>query len=130
MATMSKHHQELTDGVGKCSVPMWMNGLPAGFCDEPAYGVPPKTEYYRDSQGHMARVDGKYHGYVPGLACRGHGGPENNIEPAINNAADALEQISSCDFQCEAGPLDKNVGFLWLVKNLGKETRTTFEEIP
>lgn len=38
MASTLKHHHELTDGVGKCSVPMWSMGMPAGFCDEPAYG--------------------------------------------------------------------------------------------
>jgi len=66
MSRCGKCHMELTDGVGKCSVPMWCNGLPAGFCDEPAYGEPTK--------------DGKlrYSGYVPGLACYSHGGPKIN----------------------------------------------------
>ena len=65
MATLSEHHTTLTNGVGKCSVPMWCNGLPAGFCDEPAYGT--QTE------------EGKrrYPRYVPALACFGHGGPKN-----------------------------------------------------
>jgi len=36
MARIQKHHKELTNGVGKCSVPMWRGGLPAGFCDQPA----------------------------------------------------------------------------------------------
>lgn len=75
MATMSRHHQELTDGVGKCSVPMWCGGMPAGFCDQPAYGVPPACEMYRDSSGTLRRMDGRYDGYVPALACPGHGGP-------------------------------------------------------
>lgn len=77
MASMLKHHQELTDGVGKCSVPMWMMGAPAGFCDEPAYGPPvPGKEFRNGWTGEMQRTDGRYNGYVPGLACVGHGGPE------------------------------------------------------
>jgi len=68
---------ELNDhGVGKCSVPMWMDGIPAGFCDEPAYGERPPCQEYRNSSGDMIRTDGRYNGYVPGLACPAHGGPE------------------------------------------------------
>jgi len=67
MAKCSKHHEELTDGEGKCSVPMWMGGLPAGFCDEPAYGKP---------EGRFNAYDG----YVPSLACFSHGGPENKSD--------------------------------------------------
>lgn len=62
----SKHHKELTDGIGKCSAPMWCNGLPAGFCDEPAYGKPTEEGKRR------------YKGYVPYLACPNHGGPKRN----------------------------------------------------
>lgn len=63
MAQCSKHHKELDkNGEGKCSVPMWMNGVPAGFCDDIAYGE-------------LQRFDGKYSGYVPYLACPAHGGP-------------------------------------------------------
>lgn len=76
MASMSKHHQELTNGVGKCSVPMWMGGCPAGFCDKPAYGTRPECKtYYNYAAGEYQRFDLKYNGYVPGLACQGHGGP-------------------------------------------------------
>lgn len=61
MATCGTHHKELTNGVGKCSRPMWWgNGLPAGFCDEPAYG--PADHKKTDL-------------YVPFLACPRHGGP-------------------------------------------------------
>lgn len=56
-----------TDGVGKCSVPMWMGGYPAGFCDEPAYGEPTK-------EGRE-----QYSGYAPFLARPGHGGPTEKI---------------------------------------------------
>lgn len=67
MARCGKDHLELTDGVGRCSVPMWRNGLPAGFCNELAYGEP-------TPEGKL-----RYTGYVPGLACFGHGGPKNKI---------------------------------------------------
>ena len=72
----SRHHHELTDGVGKCSVPMWAGGCPAGFCDEPAYGEPEPSETYRlGGYGEIRREDGRYAGYVPGLACWNHAGP-------------------------------------------------------
>lgn len=62
MACMNDHHQRLdADGVGRCSVPMWINGCPAGFCDVDAYGKP--------LPGRRRPI------YVPCLACPGHGGP-------------------------------------------------------
>lgn len=68
MSVCSSYHKELNDqGYGKCSVPMWRLGMPAGFCDHIAFGKPtPK--------------DGKlrYWRYVPYLACYGHGGPKYN----------------------------------------------------
>ena len=68
MAICSKHHEELNkEGIGKCSVPVWMSGLPAGFCDSVAYGT--LTE-----EGKL-----RYKGYVPFLACPVHGGPEKCI---------------------------------------------------
>ncbi len=77
MSSMSEHHKNLTDGVGKCSVPMWMNGCPAGFCDRPAYGKFISGKGWRDAwTGEMKRLDGKYNGYVPGLACPAHSGPK------------------------------------------------------
>ena len=77
MGQCSLHHMELDEtGVGKCSVPMWMGGCPAGFCDKAAYGKRPDCQRYRDGLGHLKRMDGKYEGYIPGLACPGHGGPE------------------------------------------------------
>jgi hypothetical protein len=76
MSRTEKHHHELTNGVGKCSVPMWVEGCPSGFCDKPAYGFRPKCAEFRDAYtGEMHRMDGKYNGYVPGLACPAHGGP-------------------------------------------------------
>lgn len=76
MSSTSKHHHELTNGVGKCSVPMWQMGCPAGFCDAPAYGKQIPCGQFRDAwTGELKRFDGRYNGYVPGLACEAHGGP-------------------------------------------------------
>ena len=75
MASMSEHHRQLINGVGKCSVPMWIGGCPAGFCDKPAYGERPPAEVITRWDGYQYRLDGRYAGYVPGLACSGHGGP-------------------------------------------------------
>ena len=55
------------DGQGHCSVPLWMNGVPAGFCSAVAYGPPEKRQ-------------NRYRGYVPGLACPAHGGPDAVVE--------------------------------------------------
>jgi hypothetical protein len=77
MSRMSEHHQKLNEfGEGKCSVPMWCNGMPADFCDQPAYGERPPGRTYRRWDGHEWRADGLYSGYVPGLACPMHGGPK------------------------------------------------------
>jgi len=78
---LSKHHQELdADGVGRCSVPMWSCGAPAGFCDAPAYGKREPTTWWRDAwTGELKPVDGRYSGHVPGLACPNHGGPDARV---------------------------------------------------
>lgn len=63
--------------TGKCSVPMWMGGCPSGTCDKPAFGgfIPGQT--FRDAwTGEVRRLDGKFNGYVPSLACPQHGGPD------------------------------------------------------
>lgn len=66
-------------GVGKCSKPMWQFGAPC-FCDEPAYGTYIDGPKYRDAYtGELRRLDGKYCGYVPALACPAHGGPEQPV---------------------------------------------------
>lgn len=75
MSRTSKHHHELNEqGEGRCSVPMWCGGLPADFCDRPAYGERPPSPTYWDGYT-TRRTDGRYDGYVPGLACPIHGGP-------------------------------------------------------
>lgn len=72
---LSNHHKELTNGVGKCSVPMWMGGLPAGFCDEPAYG-PQEEDQTRYGKWYDNWQPRKWFpGYCSGLACYAHGGP-------------------------------------------------------
>ena len=63
---LSECHRVLKDGVGKCSVPMWCNGMPAGFCDAPAYGLQTNEAIYPH--------------YVPALACPAHGGPREPSE--------------------------------------------------
>lgn len=80
MARLSEHHQKLNEqGIGKCSVPMWSMGLPAGFCDCDAYGERPPSKVYRTASGDEWRADGRYSGYVPALACPGHGGPTSRV---------------------------------------------------
>ena len=66
---LSEHHEKLTKGIGKCSVPMWCNGLPAGFCDRPAYSLPiRKVGYYENGKFFLQ--------YCPALVCPAHGGKE------------------------------------------------------
>jgi hypothetical protein len=77
MSSMSDQHKKLDElGEGKCSVPMWMNGRAADFCDQPAYGERPPGTTHRRWDGFEWRDDGLYSGYVPGLACPMHGGPK------------------------------------------------------
>lgn len=77
MGTINEHHKKLnTDGIGKCSVPMWLGGAPSGFCNEPAFGERPDSpQVWHSPQQRYVRADGRYDGYVPGLACPCHGGP-------------------------------------------------------
>ena len=85
MATLSPHHQTLILGVGRCSVPMWSGGLPAGFCDELAYGkqVPDcgrGGDYgpgWRDGRWYSGGVWNPV--YCSGLACYAHGGPAKSL---------------------------------------------------
>lgn len=81
MSVLSKHHKELNeDGIGKCSVPMWCQGMPAGFCDKEAYGEREKCkEWFNHAQQEWMREDGKYNGYIVGLACPCHGGVKTRV---------------------------------------------------
>jgi len=77
-------HKKLNvEGVGMCSVPMWRNGVPSGFCDAPAYGEYVKGETFRNGLGETQRFDGKFCGYVPYLACPRHGGPEKETKQPL-----------------------------------------------
>lgn len=81
MSTLQQHHMTVNqDGQGKCSVPMWRAGSPAGFCDAPAFGERPHSPMRMNySAGRMMRDDNRYDGYVPGLACVCHGGPDARV---------------------------------------------------
>lgn len=77
MAILSEHHKKLIRGVGKCSVPMWSGGCPAGFCDATAYG-PQENNQKRYGE----YILGKWHPfYCGGLACYSHGGPKVKVLP-------------------------------------------------
>lgn len=82
MSRCSQHHITLNaEGEGKCSVPMWCNGMPADFCDKPAYGErPPGETWMNYAANERMRTDGRYNGYVPGLACPAHGGPKSRVQ--------------------------------------------------
>ena len=81
MRTNNCHEVLGDDGTGKCSVPMWAGGAPAGFCDRTAYGdpIPATNRILNIHTGLMQRIDGRYDGFVPGLACPGHGGPKTRV---------------------------------------------------
>lgn len=68
-------------GIGRCSRPMWDGyGMDAGFCDRIAYGKRPEGKALRDRFGEVFREDGRYGGYMPGLACIHHGGDGPRFE--------------------------------------------------
>lgn len=62
MTEREKTHSE-RKMVGECSVPLFQYpGVPAGFCGKQAFGQHERPD--------------AYNGFVPGLACPKHGGPE------------------------------------------------------
>jgi hypothetical protein len=74
---LEEHDDAIAGVLGLCSVPMWRSGLPAGICGKKAYGYrPPSRQWMNYASGEMMRTDLKYNGYVPGLACSTHGGPD------------------------------------------------------
>ena len=74
-------NKKINKPIGKCSVPMWDRGMPAGLCDRPAYGERLECPAFRDAwTGEIKRLDGKYAGWVSGFACPLHGGPEPEEE--------------------------------------------------
>ncbi len=72
MGSHLKHHRKLNaEGIGKCGVPAWRGGMPAGFCDAEAYGEYVDGRQAVWNEGHRKMMDP----YRPGLACPEHGGP-------------------------------------------------------
>jgi hypothetical protein len=68
---------------GKCQVPMWMGGMPAGWCGRPAFGVYIEGPTFRDGwTGEVRRIDGRWKGYSGGLCCPNHSGP-NEFGPRV-----------------------------------------------
>ncbi|KAA6329684.1 hypothetical protein EZS27_021532 [termite gut metagenome] len=96
MGVLTDSHKNLTNGVGKCSVPMWRCGMPAGFCDEPAYSTRPESrEYMNYCAREYQRDDNRYNGYVPALACPVHGGERK--EKVLNLCDYCTKCIADCD---------------------------------
>lgn len=88
MSCLTKHHTELINGVGKCSVPMWWaNGLPAGFCDNDAYSEQTeKDKEWRKLSNNFL--------FVPALACEHHGGMKK--EEALHLCQYCLNEFATC----------------------------------
>lgn len=61
---------------GKCRVPMWCMGVPAGFCDEHGFG----PQLPRAVLAQYRNPDVPYCGVGP--CCPGHGGPSEG-EPIL-----------------------------------------------
>ncbi len=84
MSVLSEQHKAVVDGAGKCSVPMWRNGLPAGLCDEPAYGRQDEGQQRYGDWGAGYIGDRWFPGgvwtpgFCSGLACERHGGPKHS----------------------------------------------------
>ncbi len=64
---------------GKCMVPMWMGGSPAGFCAEEAFGPQYPREYLADRN---TRYLLDRPPYCHGPCCPAHEGPKTG-EPII-----------------------------------------------
>lgn len=89
---------------------MWSGGLPAGFCDRAAYGHRPPCEEYRTASGEVRRRDFKYNGYIPGLACPAHGGPETVDIDTLRLKQDAHRYCPDEDGRCQRGMDDDEEG--------------------
>lgn len=98
MASTLKWHHELTNGVGKCSVPMWMGGCPSGFCDEPAFGERPTcshpiwTHHFADEQlcQDMRRAIAEQ---CPRMPLRGDDGDARNVNGEGCDSTQTIEEI-------------------------------------
>lgn len=74
---MIESNHKAWDG-GKCRVPMWMAGFPAGFCDVPANGPQLPMEVLFWSRAWRAED----RPYCFGPCCPNHGGPKDG-EPIV-----------------------------------------------
>lgn len=109
MARLTSQHETLINGHAPCSVPMWMGGCPAGFCDRIAYGK--QTKEYLDRFRFMDPRYGRP-SYAPGFACHAHGGPSSHAELKVfqdGNAwyavrRDGFTNIQECDAAFAATP--------------------------
>lgn len=61
-----QEHEDAIDGVlGRCSVPMWMNGCPAGTCEHKAFGRVVPEPYYRNAwTGEERTITGRLRSYA------------------------------------------------------------------
>ena len=124
MSRLSAHHTSLTNGIGKCSVPMWSGGAPAGFCDSPAYGQEIREPLYRNAYtGEERTITGRMPSYAPGLACPGHGGPSLIVQRDGDAWFAALPGFTNIQ-ECETGWVDTaEQAVEALHANLGQEPR-------
>ena len=71
---------ELAWRGGKCRVPMWMGGSPAGFCDNEAFGPQYPRQYLAAEVSPRFALDSPP--YCHGPCCNAHGGPKQG-DPII-----------------------------------------------
>ena len=111
--------------VGPCSVPMWSAGLPSGCCGNEAHGVHIEGQEFRDAwTGELRRHDGKYNGFVSGLACVQHGGPEETgprvFEDGTNNEGRRMWCAVYEDFEnLHESPAEFSIHAWLAIKRLG-----------
>ncbi|MEG8223789.1 hypothetical protein OSJ57_24795 [Sphingomonas sp. HH69] len=91
---MNEHHKPKCGVEGKCSVPMWSSYVPAGFCDQPAWGqqyserepARGQSGKYADPSWPLRDRNGYYPSHIAhlgprmaiGYCCAAHGGPRED----------------------------------------------------
>lgn len=84
MASCYEYHKVLTNGVGKCSRPMYTAFGGECFCDAPAYG---RQEEGQTRSGEWSHAHRRWFpSYVPFLACYDHGGPKAPVDVPVDSA--------------------------------------------
>ena len=68
---------------GRCRVPMWMTGAPAGFCGEPAFGPQLPKAVLQRTRGYFYEPP-----YSAGHCCPAHGGPEDGAPILFQDGTD------------------------------------------